>query len=158
MKYHFVLDENLLYLGIKGVDERGNKDTSTAQLLLSILKNCHKIVVDKELNRRFKRHLKALEKISRSESVIPGMDIFIRNLLQNKDKIIWHFLELEPAPDEPSIPKEDIHIVRIGYHFKAKVITADKELAEAISDSETLEKNGVTALSPRDALELARES
>jgi hypothetical protein len=36
MKHHFVLDENLLYLGIKGVDEKGNKDTSTAREALGL--------------------------------------------------------------------------------------------------------------------------
>jgi len=39
MKHTFVLDENILYLGIRGTDEKGNADTTTAELLLLILKN-----------------------------------------------------------------------------------------------------------------------
>ena len=132
-----------MYLGIKGTDEKGNKDSTTAELLLLILKNCHKIIVDKELNRRFMTHLKKLEKISRDESVIPGMKEFVRNLLQNKDKIIWHFSPLSEAPDEDTMPRKDIHVVRAGYSFKAKIVTADKELAQAISSSTSL-KEGVT--------------
>lgn len=81
MKHEFVLDENILYLAIKGTDERGERDTKSTRLLLLILKNCHKIVVDAELNRRYRKHIRTLERISRTEPVIPGMENFVRNLL-----------------------------------------------------------------------------
>ncbi len=158
MKHEFVLDENILYLGIKGTDEKGNSDTTTAELLLLILKNCHRIIVDKELNRRFITHLKKLEKISRNESVIPGMEEFVRNLLQNKDKIIWHFSPLGPVPDEDKMPRKDIHVVRTGYHFKAKIVTVDKELARALSSSGPLKEKGITVFHPREAIKLAQET
>jgi len=65
MKHEFVLDENILYLGIRGTDEKGKPDKTTTKLLILILKNCHKVVVDKELNRRYAKHIKKLEKISK---------------------------------------------------------------------------------------------
>jgi len=158
MKHEFVLDENILYLAVRGTDEKGNPDITTSKLLLLILKNCHKIIVDRELNRRYKIHLKKLEKISRDEPVIPGMDSFVRNLLQNRDKITWHFYPLGSAPDEKTMPRKDIHVVRTGYHFKAKIVTVDKKLAQALSSSASLEKEGVIVLHPSEAIKLAQET
>ncbi|KYK38383.1 MAG: hypothetical protein HXS46_03745 [Theionarchaea archaeon] len=158
MKHEFVLDENLLYLGIKGTDENGKPDSTTAKLPILILKNCHKIIVDKELNRRFKNHLKKLKRISRKEPVIPGMDEFVRNLLHNNNKIIWYFLPLDSVPDEKKMPRKDIHVVRAGYHFSAKIVTVDKTLARAISSSFSLKERGVTVLHPKEAITLAQET
>jgi hypothetical protein len=157
MKHEFVLDENILYLAIKGTDERGERDTTSTRLLLLILKNCHKIVVDAELNRRYRKLIRTLERISRAEPVIPEMENFVRNLLQNKDKVMWHFSSLAPVPDEEKIPRKDIHVVRTGYHFEAKIITVDKELAEGIY---SLASSGerVVVLHPRDAITLAEET
>ncbi len=158
MKHRFVLDENILYLGIKGTDEKGNPDDTTTKLLLLIQKNCHRIIVDKELNRRFRKHLKTLERISRDDSVVLGMDIFVRNLLHNKDKVIWHFSPLGSAPDEAIIPRKDVHVVKVGYHFRAKIVTVDRKLAQAISSSTSLKKEGVLALHPGEAVKLAKET
>ncbi len=158
MKHEFVLDENILYLGIRGTDEKGKPDKTTTKLLILILKNCHKVVVDKELNRRYAKHIEKLEKISKKESTVPGMDTFVRNLLHNKDKIIWHFFPLDPVPDENKMPRKDIHVVRTGYHFKAKIITVDGKLAQAISSSISLKDGGIMALHPREALRLAEET
>lgn len=157
MKHTFVLDENILYLAVKGINEKKEKDITSSKLLILILKNCHKVVVGKELNRRYEKHLKNLERISRKEPVIPEMESFVRNLLHNKDKIVWHFSPLGPAPDEEQMPRKDIHVVRTGYHFKATIVTVDEELAQALSDSPKLKKEGVIVLYPRDAITLAEE-
>ena len=156
MKHEFVLEENILYLAIKGTDEREKRDTTSTRLLLLILRNCHKIVVDAELNRRYRKHIKTLERISREEPVIPGMEIFVPNLLQNKDKVMWHFSPLGSVPDEEKIPRKDIHVVRTGYHFKAKIITVNRELAVSICSLAS--SGGVLALHPRDAITLAEET
>lgn len=86
------------------------------------------------------------------------MDSFVRNLLQNKDKIDWHFLPLDSAPDEIMMPRKDIHVVRTGYHFKAKIVTVDKKLAQALSSSTSLIKEGVIVLHPNEAIKLAQET
>ena len=157
MKHTFVLDENILYLGIRGIDEKGNPDTATQKLLLLIQKNCHKVIVDKELNRRYRKHLKRLEGISSHEPVIPGIENLIRNLLQNNDKVIWHFSHLGSAPDEETMPRKDIHVVRAGYHFQAAIVTVDEELAQALSSSVSLKNEGVTVLHPQEAIHMVEE-
>ncbi len=156
MKHEFVLDENILYLGIRGVNEKGDFDTTTTKLLALIVKNCHRILVDRELNRRYAEHLKTLEKISKE--AIPGMDMLIRNLLYNSDKISRYFITLDPIPDEDRMPRKDIHVVRAGYHFKAKIVTVDKKLAQAISSSSSMKKEKIIVLRPEEAIELAEET
>lgn len=89
--------------------------------------------------------------------MIPGMEEFVRNLLQNKDKIIWHFSPLSSVPDEDTMPRKDIHVVRVGYHFKAKIVTVDKKLAQAISSSTSLKEEGITVFHPREAIDLAHK-
>jgi len=56
------------------------------------------------------------------------------------------------------MPRKDIHVVRTGYHFKAKIITVDGKLAQAISSSISLKDEGVIVLYPREAFRLAEET
>lgn len=158
MKHEFVLDENILYLAVRGIDEKGEKDIKTSKLLLLILKNCHKVVIDKELNTRYEKHLKTLERISRKEPVIPGMENFVRNLLHNKGKVVWHFSPLDAVPGEDQIPRKDIHVVRTGYHFRARIITVDEELIKGIRSSGPIIKGGLVVLRPWEAISLAEET
>lgn len=68
---------------------------------------------------------------------------------------MWHFSPLASIPDEEKIPRKDIHVVRTGYHFEAKIITVDRELAEGIC---SLASSGVVVFHPRDAITLAEET
>ena len=51
MKHTFLLDENIPYLAIRGVDARDNPDLAATRLVFLIAKNCHKTVADEFLIR-----------------------------------------------------------------------------------------------------------
>ena len=116
MKHKFLLDENILYCAIKGVDERDNKDLTAVNLVRFIAENCHSIVFDEELRLRYYRHIQGL---INERSPITQPVFFIIQFIKNLQKVDIIY---EPAPylaEENNYPREDIHIVRVAHYFQA---------------------------------------
>lgn len=158
MKYKFIVDENIIYCAIRGVDEHDEKDTSSARFLANLLKNCHKIYLDKECNSRFQKNiLPKIERISNIESVLPGMDLLIQEIVHTQEKIIWDFSDSMQLPDEENIPRKDLYIARCANRFSARIVTLDREFREKINTHAYLKKNVVTALKPEEAIPLVME-
>ena len=151
MKHRFLLDENILHHGIKGVDRHDNPDFTAATVLRLIAVNCHTIVINRELLSRYWTHLQELFR-ERSPYFQPAF--FVREFLQNSEK---RSLEYDDPPELPSgvtIPSEDTHIVRAALVSRPFIVSADEGLREAINAQAVL---GLKALSPNEAVELASE-
>ena len=152
MKHRFLLDENILHHGIKGVDRHDNPDLAATTVLRLIGANCHTIVINLELLTRYKTQL---QKLARERAPVFEPARFVRELLHNSDK---RSLEYDDPPELPTgvtVPRKDIHIVRAALVSKPLVVTADEDLWKSINTQKVL---GLTALTPHEAMPLSKES
>ena len=154
MKHRFLLDENILYFAIYGVDEHDRPDRTSTELVRRIGANCHRIVVNNFLHRRYWVPInKALTEGRRPKAMEPVT--FIVQLQMNSEK--WS-LELDDCPELPAgvaIPNEDIDIVRLALLAQAQIVTGDGRLRAAVNSAPVL---GLRALTPSEALTLAADS
>ncbi|MBI4443614.1 MAG: hypothetical protein HY649_09610 [Acidobacteria bacterium] len=153
MKHRFLLDENILHHAVKGVDAQDNPDQTATELVLTLAKNCHRIVVNGgELLSRYHRHVQTLSKV-RAPALAPIF--FVRELLHKLEKCE---LEYDDPPELPlgiTIPEEDKHIVRAALVSRPFVVANDQDLVEAINNQRTLELRALTA---QQAIVLASET
>ncbi len=158
MKHKFIVDENIFYCAIRGVDECDGIDTSSARFLAYLLKNCHKIYLDKECNKLFEKTIQnKLEIISKTEPILPEIDLLIQNMVHTLEKIIRDYTESSQFPDEEKIPRKDVFIARCANHFSATIVTLDREFRDAVNAHAFLKQNGIKALHPKEAIALASE-
>lgn len=158
MKHNFIVDENIFYCAIHGVDEYNDIDTSSARFLTYLLKNCHKICLDEKYNKQFEKTIRIkLGNISKTEPILPGIDILIQEIVHTSEKMMRDFSNSGEFPDDEKIPHKDLYIARCANHFSAKVITLDGDLKDAINANPFLKEKGIEALRPEDAIPLAFE-
>lgn len=149
MKHSFLLDENILYHSIKGVDLYGNRDLSAMELVVLIARNCHHIRYNSFLLGRYRAHLAAL----RNEPTRLLEPAFFEILFfENSLKAVREDAEPPDLPASAHIPSEDIDVVRAALVSHPKFITNDPELREAINGCQQLH---LTALTPQQAMEFA---
>lgn len=151
MKHSFLLDENILYHAVRGVDRRDRPDTTSAELLLRIAENCHHICLDQQLLTRYWRHLQRL--VDEPAPAFQPLN-FILEFLHNSAKAHVDYHEPPDLPDEITVPREDTYVVRAALLTKSVLVTADDELRNSVNNQGEL---GVRALTPSEALELARD-
>lgn len=158
MKYKFIVDENIFYCAVRGVDEHDKKDISSARFLVYLLKNCHRIYLDKKCNSRFQKSiLTKIQRISKTEPVLPGMDLLIQEIIHTSGKINWDYSDSPQFSEEKNIPRKDLYIARCANHFSARIVTLDREFMEKINDHAYLRSKGVTAIRPEEAITLVLE-
>lgn len=158
MKYKFIVDENIFYCAIRGVNEYDKQDTSSARFLAYLLNNCHKICLDEKYNKQFEKTIRIkLGKISKTEPVFPGIDLLIQNMIHTADKMIRDFCDAGEFPDDEKIPRKDIYLARCANYFSAKVVTLDGEFRDAINANPFLKEKGIEALRPEEAIPLVLE-
>lgn len=151
MRRRFLLDENLIYHAIKGVDEYENLDYTSAELFMLIARNCHSITLNHFLRARYLVHLRNLE-TNKSGALQPA---FLLNLFfKSQNKVVWELDERPRLPQGCGIPDEDVEIVRSALISHPIVVSADGELRDAINACEALH---LTAVAPAEALTFARE-
>lgn len=152
MKYHFLLDENVLHHAVKGVDAQNNTDFTAAQLVLLIGQNCHRIVVNGFLHGRYLAHIKDLEA---SKSGVLQPLFFLKELIRNSAKVVWEHQDPPQLPNCPGIPREDADMVRAALVSRPVFVTAEANLKSAINECEALH---LRAVDPAEAIPLARET
>lgn len=145
----------MVHFAIKGVYEGDIADTTCAQLLQLIAQNCHGIVANKEVRRRYDLHLSELFAQPRYQVQTA---LFLANFVHNPQKFI---VETSEPPEIPKgligdIPHEDAYVVRAGLLSLPIIVTAEKRLLSRINKNRnTL---GLKAVTPAEALELAKDS
>jgi len=152
VKHRFLLDLNIIYHAVRGVDEHDKPDTTCAELLLLIGRNCHTIVVNSYL---FEEYLTRLNELFGTKApALPPID-FLGQLLLKAEKFAQEISELPTMPEGVDIPQEDIKVVRSTLVSQPILVTADGELCDAVNNSPIL---GVRAVRPTEALLLAHDS
>lgn len=152
MKHSFLLDENLLYHSIKGVDLFGNLDLSSTQLVVLIAQNCHSIRYNAFLLGRYRHHLSTLKN---EKSKILDPIFFERLFFGNSLKAVREDAKPPHLPSSAHIPNEDIDVVRAALVSHPKFITNDPDLMAAINSCQQLH---LTALTPQEAMQFASET
>lgn len=152
MKHVFLLDMMILYHAVKVVDEKGNPDTACADLLRLIAQNCHSVSAHAEILERYWRHIRGLAK---QPPLQTQTSLFIAQFLANERKLVREESELPELPPEVTIPREDQYLVRAALISKPIVVTREERLLRAINSQ--IDKLGLRALRPEEALQLARE-
>ncbi len=154
MKHKFLLDENILYFAIYGVDEHNESDLTSTELVRRIGANCHRIVVNTLLRERYWIPIsRAINEGRRPKAMSPIA--FIVQLQMNFEK--WS-LELGDCPELPArtnVPAEDIYIVRLALLSQTVIVSGDAKLRASVNGTPTL---GLRALTPSEALVLAADS
>ncbi len=145
MKHNFLLDENILYLAIRGVDEHDDPDLTAMELLLLIAKNCHRITLNNELLKRYWHHLSRL--VTKPAPGLPPV-YFMTQFIKNSAKAAVDYADPPELPADVKIPTEDVHVVRAAMMVNAVVVTADGELREAINSQPALQLRALYPLKP----------
>ncbi|MBI1955272.1 MAG: hypothetical protein HYS38_02660 [Acidobacteria bacterium] len=151
MKHKFLLDENILHFAIKGINDQGHDDPSAGELIRLIGQNCHSIAVNAELWDHYWQHLPGLLKAGASAPA----PLLVINLLKTSHKLAWESSDLPEVPQEARIPRKDIYIVQLALVTKALIVTTDRPLKDAVLNYPAF---GLTAFTPGEALELAKET
>jgi hypothetical protein len=152
VKHKFLLDIMILYHGIKGVDERGNPASTSTDLLRLIRLNCHTIVVDRTLADKYRSHV---DELFRQPSHLTEASLFITEFLANSAKMKREESDPPPLPPGANVPPEDEYVVRAALISHPLVVTAEGKLKNAVNNCTGL---GLKAVTPAEALELARDS
>jgi hypothetical protein len=152
VKHSFLLDENILYHSIKGVDLYGNQDLTAMELVVLIARNCHHICYNSFLLGKYRLHLAALRN-QPSKLLEPAF--FERLFFGNSLKAVREDAEPPHLPASAHIPHEDIDVVRAALVSHPKFITNDPELMEAINGCQQLH---LTVLTPQQAMQFASET
>lgn len=153
MKHLFLLDENILYLAVKGVDEHGQPDLTSSDLLERIGQNCHRVFFHAVLADKYWGHLSQLK--LEGSFLLDGVVRFIVQFMKNFDKQAWSYEELPNLPEGVVVPREDLHVARIALLTSATLVSCDKKLRDSINNRPDLWKHAVT---PQDALAIAADT
>ena len=152
MKHRFLLDENIFIFAVTGKEPRGADDPTSGDLVRSIAGNCHQIILNLALCKRYWPKIKALE---RSGLASQEMVSLVAQLLSKPEKTYWEHGDPPELPAGVRIPEKDKLIVRSALGSEIPIVTTDEPLWQAINSQRVL---GLRALTPAEALVLARET
>jgi hypothetical protein len=153
VKHRFLLDINIVYYAVKGVDENRHPDETCVDLFKLILLNCHTMRMDEVVLGKYKEHLAWLQRDR--ESVVESLRLVI-SLFQNSQKAVLEPGDPPGLPQGIQVPKKDEYVVRAALVSQPTVVTRDNALKRSISENAAA--LGFTAVSPAEALELAKDT
>jgi hypothetical protein len=151
VRYNFLLDENILYHAIRGVDLHEKLDDTATRLILTIVEVCHSLVIHNDV---MVRYLKILDKLKyeRAYHLPPGY--FFNQLLKRADKRTFQYDDLPALPEGcEDVPRKDEYLVQAALISRALLVTADERLHDAIRNHPEL---GIEVLWPHKALQRAQ--
>ena len=110
MRLNFLLDENVLYHAIRGVDLRDQPDDTATRLIRTIVQVCHSLVIHEVVRVKYIRILHRL-KDERSLYLLPAY--FFNQVLKRSDKRSFEYEGLPTLPEECNdVPREDEYLVQ----------------------------------------------
>ncbi len=152
MKHHFLLDENILHHAVRGVDRHDNPDLTSSTLILFIARNCHRIILNDFLRKRYQAHLEQLKSV---KSQVFNPLFLVTQLVYNSSKFIMQYDNPPRLPSGCDIPAEDVDVVRAALISHPIFVSAEEELRTAINNCEALHLRAIDA---GEALHLAQET
>ncbi len=151
MRHSFLLDDNIIYFAIRGVDRHNNPDDTAARLIQMIVDVCHSLVIQDEVRVRY---LKIFDKLKGERSPHMQPAYFFNQLLKRADKRTFQYEDLPPLPAGCSIPRKDEYLVRAALISRPLLVTGDEPLYDALKQHPELR---IQVLWPHEALERAKE-
>jgi len=148
MKHVFVLDENVLIQSNNCKSVNGSKDDyDSLDLVINILKKCHKIGLSDELIAKYRKWLKKLE----SERIsVPTIRLWSR-FLSNKEK---HIQCSNHINNLPSDLEHDRHVIEPAFFLKGTLVTTDRKLKKRWNAWTDSNQFGLDIKSPEEAIVL----
>lgn len=153
MKHAFVIDLNVMRFAATLKNEKGNQDTSSKQLLVSIIKLCNPLFLPRGYETIYISLLSELK--DRNEF----MDSEIFGLWQ----LLWttenklNCLEEEPSSldEEGQFDDDDVDFVRLAAKVDNGIVfaTTDNRLRRKLNKLGMIQKYGFNVLRPEDAIE-----
>ena len=142
----------VVYFGIKDEDAQRQPDKTCANLIDLIGQNCHRIVVDRTMAKKYDGHLAEL--FGRPEFQTPTA-LFLASIVHNPQEFS---IEISEPPEIPftvvnAIPKEDHYVVRAAMISHPIIVTDEQKLRDRINEHSAV--LGLRAISPSEALRLA---
>ena len=152
MRHQFLLDENILYHAIRGVNRFNETDDTAARLILTIVKVCHSLVIHNEVRVVYIRKLGELKHARPTH--LPPTYLFSQ-LMNRADKRTFGYEDLPLLPEGcGDIPRKDRYLVQAALISHPLFVTADEPLYNALKNHPEL---GIEVLWPHEALVRARE-
>jgi len=152
VRHKFLLDENILYHAIRGVDRFEKTDDTATRLILTIVQVCHSLVIHNDVRAVYIRKLNEL-KLARPRHLPPAY--LFNQVLNRSDKRTFEYDDLPELPEGCSdIPRKDRYLVQAALISHPLFVTADGPLYTALKNHPEL---GIEALLPHEALERAKE-
>lgn len=152
MRHKFLLDENILYHAILGVDRFEKTDDTATRLILTIVQVCHSLVIHNDVRAIYIRKLNELKHVRPRH--LPPAYLFSQ-LLNRSDKRTFEYEDLPELPEGcGDIPRKDRYLVQAALISHPLFVTADEPLYNALKNHPEL---GIEVFWPHEALERAKE-
>ena len=154
-KKQFILDENILIFAQTGTNDQGEQDETCSNLVNSIIRICHTVVIDVALYGKYLRQLNQ----QRHQPTVFGSRML--PVLVSATRISGKYDEFDranapPFEGEETIPQgsqDDVPVsVRLAVETGATLVTTDGPLREHLATSGIQARYGLKVLSPADAL------
>ena len=153
MRYNFLLDENIIYHAIRGVDLHDQPDDTATRLIRTIVEVCHSLVIHDVVRVRY---IGILERLKRGKSQHLSPAYFFNQVLKRADKRTFEYEDLPALPEGcGDIPRKDQYLARAALISRPLLVTADEPLYNAIRHHPEL---GIEVLRPHEALQRAQSS
>jgi hypothetical protein len=145
----------VIYFAIKEQNAKCEHDETCANLIQLIGQNCHRVVVDKTMSKKYDSHLAEL--LGKPEYQTQTV-LFLTDIVYNSAKFV---IETTEPPDLPAaavdgIPKEDRYVVRAGLISHPIIVTDEEDLRDSINERHDV--LDLKAITPAEAVELAKET
>ena len=155
MTPRFILDENVVILAQRGLDEYDNPSPVCSDLILQIVDICHPIVMDDVLL------VKIFDQLNHPGYHHPELGPFLIRILSDALTIpekVDGLGHTAPSFDEegliPPGSEDDTYLVRLAVESGAILVTADGALRDDLVSCGIESTHGLTVVSPEDALGL----
>lgn len=145
MKHKFVLDVNTVIFAQNDSDAEGRQDFASATLIYLIAQNCHRIVCNISLKRKYLENLKDI-RLAR----------LMKYLMYNEEKCEDRNF-LPEYPFEKDLPEDDVEIVKLAVLAQALFVTSDHRLVTKIRDLKLGDNFGLRVVDPLAAQVQAAE-
>jgi hypothetical protein len=148
----FVLDENILVQSNNCKSAKGDEDNyDSLELVMTMLKKCHKIGLSEELMAKYHEWLKKLEGKGPN---IPAIRMWA-HFLRNNNKHVFSDNHLNTLP--PSL-HHDRHVIEPALFLHATLVTTDGKLEEKWKAWPQSKQYELGIKSPKDAIAILDRS
>jgi hypothetical protein len=151
VKLIFLLDDNILYHAIRGVDRHDQPDDTATRLIQTIVAVCHSLVIHDVVRVRYIRILDLL-KSEKPRFLSPTS--FFRQVMNRAEKRAFEYHALPTLPEGcADVPRKDKYLVQAALLSHPLLVTSDEDLYNALKNHPEL---GIEVLWPHEALLRAR--